>query len=97
MKAIVQAKYGSPDVLQVREINKPVAKNDQVLVRVRAAAVNIGDWHLLRGMPYVMRVALGVTKPRRELPGIDVAGEVEGRVQDPVPAEGEARLRRRGH
>jgi NADPH:quinone reductase-like Zn-dependent oxidoreductase len=77
MKAIVQAKYGSPDVLQVREINKPVAKNDQVLVRVRAAAVNIGDWHLLRGMPYVMRVALGLTKPRRELSGIDVAGEVE--------------------
>jgi NADPH:quinone reductase-like Zn-dependent oxidoreductase len=77
MKAIVQAKYGSPDVLQVREINKPVAKNDQVLVRVRAAAINIGDWHLLRGMPYVMRVALGLTKPRRELPGIDVAGEVE--------------------
>jgi NADPH:quinone reductase-like Zn-dependent oxidoreductase len=77
MKAIVQAKYGSPDVLQVREIHKPVAKNDQVLVRVRAAAVNIGDWHLLRGMPYVMRLALGLTKPRRELPGIDLAGEVE--------------------
>ena len=56
MKAIVQVNYGSPDVLQLKEIDKPVAKDDEVLVRVRAAAVNIGDWHLLRGVPYVMRL-----------------------------------------
>ena len=55
MKAIVQARYGSPDVLQLKDIDKPVVKDDEVLVRVRAAAVNIGDWHLLRGVPYVMR------------------------------------------
>jgi NADPH:quinone reductase-like Zn-dependent oxidoreductase len=51
MKAIVQDKYGSPDVLGLRAIDRPVVKDDDVLVRVRAAAVNIGDWHLLRGVP----------------------------------------------
>ena len=59
MKAIVQSRYGSPDVLRLEEIAKPVVKDDEVLVRVRAAAVNIGDWHLLRGVPYVMRLVFG--------------------------------------
>ena len=49
IKAIVQDKYGSPDVLELKDVDKPVVKEDEVLVRVRAAAVNIGDWHLLRG------------------------------------------------
>ena len=71
MKAIVQTKYGSPDVLQLKDIDKPVVKDDEVLVRVRAAAVNIGDWHLLRGVPYVMRMVFGLRKPRREIPGLD--------------------------
>ena len=48
-----------------------------MLVRVCAAAVNIGDWHLLRGIPYVMRLGLGLRKPRREIPGRDIAGQVE--------------------
>ncbi len=48
-----------------------------MLVRVHAAAVNIGDWHLLRGVPYVMRLVAGVLKPRREIPGLDMAGRVE--------------------
>jgi NADPH:quinone reductase-like Zn-dependent oxidoreductase len=77
MKAIVQDKYGSPDVLELRDIDKPVVKDDEVLLRVRAAAVNIGDWHLLRGTPYIMRMASGLFKPKRELPGLDVAGQVE--------------------
>src|SRR5436190_11814960 len=77
MKAIVQDKYGSPDVLELREVDKPVVKDDQVLVRVRAAAVNIADWHLLRGMPYVMRLVSGPRKPKREIPGMDIAGQVE--------------------
>src|SRR5436305_10645055 len=77
MKAIVQANYGSPDVLQLRDIDKPVAKDDEVLVCVRAAAVNIGDWHLLRGVPYAVRGASGVRRPRREVPGLDIAGQVE--------------------
>src|SRR4051812_42665231 len=77
MRAIVPDKYGSPDVLELREVDKPVVKHDEVLVRVRAAAVNIGDWHLLRGVPYVMRLVFGLRKPRREIPGLDIAGQVE--------------------
>jgi NADPH:quinone reductase-like Zn-dependent oxidoreductase len=78
MKAIVQMRYGPPDVLQLKDIDKPVVKNDEVLVRVHAAAVNIGDWHLLRGEPYVMRLVVGLLKPKREVPGLDIAGQVEG-------------------
>jgi NADPH:quinone reductase-like Zn-dependent oxidoreductase len=77
MKAIVQVKYGSPDVLRLEDIDKPVAKDDEVLARVHAAAVNIGDWHLLRGVPYAMRLASGLLKPKREIPGLDVVGRVE--------------------
>jgi NADPH:quinone reductase-like Zn-dependent oxidoreductase len=77
MKAIVQRRFGSPDVLRLEEVDKPVPRDDEVLVRVFAAAVNIGDWHLLRGIPYVMRLGLGLRKPRRERPGRDIAGRVE--------------------
>jgi NADPH:quinone reductase-like Zn-dependent oxidoreductase len=77
MKAIVQRRFGSPDVLRLEEVDKPVPRDDEVLVRVTAAAVNIGDWHLLRGIPYVMRLGLGLRKPRREIPGRDIAGHVE--------------------
>jgi NADPH:quinone reductase-like Zn-dependent oxidoreductase len=77
MKAIVQTRYGSPDVLQLRDVDEPVVGDDQVLVRVRAAAVNIGDWHLLRGVPYVIRLVAGLRGPRREIPGLDIAGQVE--------------------
>src|SRR4051794_39957276 len=77
MRAIVQDKYGSPDVLQLRDVDKPVVKDDEALVRVRAAAVNIGDWHLLRGVPYVVRTVSGLLKPRRAVPGLDMAGQVE--------------------
>jgi NADPH:quinone reductase-like Zn-dependent oxidoreductase len=77
MKAIVQATYGSPDVLQLKDIDKPIVKDDEVLVRVHAAAVNIGDWHLLRGMPYAVRLVSGLLKPKHEIPGLDIAGQVE--------------------
>ena len=77
MKAIVQTRYGSPDVLQFKEVDEPAAGNDQVLVRVHAAAVNIGDWHLLRGVPYVIRVVAGLRRPKREIPGLDIAGRVQ--------------------
>ena len=59
MKAIVQDEYGSPaDVLRVEEIDKPAPKDDEVLLRVHAAGINIGDWHAMRGMPKIMRPAL---------------------------------------
>ena len=77
MKAIVQRRYGSPDVLQLRDVDEPGVGDDQVLVRVHAAAVNIGDWHLLRGVPYVIRLVAGLQRPRREIPGLDIAGQVE--------------------
>jgi NADPH:quinone reductase-like Zn-dependent oxidoreductase len=77
MKAIVQVRYGSPAVLELRDLDKPVVKDDEVLVRVHAAAVNIGDWHLLRGVPYVLRTVFGLRGPRSEIPGLDLAGQVE--------------------
>ncbi len=76
-KAIVQDRYGSPEVLELKDVDKPVAKENEVLVRVRAAAVNIGNWHLLRGIPYAMRPAVGLFKPKHEIPGLDLAGQVE--------------------
>jgi NADPH:quinone reductase-like Zn-dependent oxidoreductase len=90
MKAIVQTRYGSPDVLQLKDVDKPVVKADEVLVRVHAAAVNIGDWHLVRGMPYVVRLVAGLRGPRREIPGLDIAGEVDavgGNVQQFRPGD----------
>ena len=56
MKAVVQDSYGSPDVLEVREIDKPVPKDNQVLVRMRAADMDPGVWHLMTGLPYLVRV-----------------------------------------
>jgi NADPH:quinone reductase-like Zn-dependent oxidoreductase len=77
MKAIVQEEYGSPDVLELREIEEPVVEDDQVLVSVRAAAVNISDWHLMRGIPYMVRAVAGPRRPRQAVPGVDLAGRVE--------------------
>ena len=77
MKAIVQDKYGSPDVLVLREIDKPVVKDDEVLVRVRAASVNTADWSIMRGLPRLLRLVYGLRKPRNGIRGTDVAGEVE--------------------
>ena len=78
MKAIIQDKYGSTDdVLELKEIDKPVVKDDEVLVRVHAAAVNISDWILMRGVPYIMRMASGLRKPMNSVPGEVFAAKVE--------------------
>jgi len=77
MKATVQTRYGSPDVLRLRDVDEPSVGDDQVLVRVHAAGVNIGDLHLLRGVPYGIRLVAGLQRPRREIPGLDIAGQVE--------------------
>jgi NADPH:quinone reductase-like Zn-dependent oxidoreductase len=77
MKAIVYRRYGSPDVLRLEEVDKPVPKDGDVLVRVRAASVNPLDWHLLRGKPYIVRPTSGWRRPKRNIPGVDVAGVVE--------------------
>jgi NADPH:quinone reductase-like Zn-dependent oxidoreductase len=77
MKAIVQNDYGSPDVLELKEIDKPVVKDDGVLVRVHAAALNAGDYFSMRGSPWAIRMILGFLKPKNHIPGWDVAGHVE--------------------
>jgi NADPH:quinone reductase-like Zn-dependent oxidoreductase len=77
MRAIVQNVYGAPDVLELRDIDRPVVTDDDVLVRVRAAAVNPADWHSLTGTPYIARMAFGLLKPKREVLGVDFAGTVE--------------------
>jgi NADPH:quinone reductase-like Zn-dependent oxidoreductase len=78
MKAIVQDTYGSPDVLQLREIDKPAIGDDEVLVRVRAAGVDQGVWHMMAGLPYLIRIAgFGLRAPKNPVRGYDVAGRVE--------------------
>jgi NADPH:quinone reductase-like Zn-dependent oxidoreductase len=77
MKAIVRDKYGPPDVLELKDIDKPVFGDDEVLVRVHATSVNPADWHLLRGEPYIARLQLGLRKPRDRVLGCDVAGRLE--------------------
>lgn len=77
MKAIVYEKYGAPDVLELREVDKPVVRDDEVLVRVHAAAVGKGDWLTVRGLPYVARMRYGLPKPKNSVPGFDVAGRIE--------------------
>jgi NADPH:quinone reductase-like Zn-dependent oxidoreductase len=77
MKAIVQNTYGPPDVLGLEEVDKPVVKNDEVLVRVRAAAVNPPDWAGVAGVPYIARSSFGLRRPRNRVRGSDVAGMVE--------------------
>ena len=77
MKAIVQDKYGSADVLDAREIDTPQIADNEVLVRVRAASIHVGDWILMTGSPFVMRFATGLRKPKNRVPGSDVAGTVE--------------------
>ncbi len=78
MKAIVYERYGSPDVLELKDIDRPVVKDDEVLVRVRAASANPHDWHFMRGLPYLVRMISGLRKPRKaSVPGVDVAGQVE--------------------
>ncbi len=77
MKAIVYRRYGSPDVLRLEEVDRPIVKEGDVLVRVHAASVNPLDWHLLRGQPYIVRPTSGWRRPKRNIPGVDVAGVVE--------------------
>jgi NADPH:quinone reductase-like Zn-dependent oxidoreductase len=79
MKAIVQDCYGSAEVLRLRDIDKPIVGDHDVLVRVRAAAVYPGDWAIMSGLPYIARPAplYGLRRPKNPVRGVDVAGEVE--------------------
>ena len=77
MKAIVYCDYGSPDVLRLETIAKPIPNDTQILVKVRAASVNPFDWHFMRGEPYIMRMGNGLRKPASTRLGVDFAGTVE--------------------
>src|SRR5215211_2258590 len=76
MQAIVQDRFGPPDVLELREIDEPPVGDDDVLVRVRAASVNPADWYAMTGMPWVARPTMGLRKPKINRPGLDLAGVV---------------------
>jgi NADPH:quinone reductase-like Zn-dependent oxidoreductase len=78
MKAIVRYKYGSPDVLELRDIDRPEIEDEEVLVRVHAAGVDRGVWHLMTGLPHPIRLAgYGLRAPKNPVIGSDVAGVVE--------------------
>jgi NADPH:quinone reductase-like Zn-dependent oxidoreductase len=77
MQAFVYEQYGSPEVLELREVEKPVPADDELLVRVRAASVNPFDWHMLTGRPYIARMQAGLRGPKEGRLGVDYSGTVE--------------------
>ncbi len=77
MHAILYYTYGSPDILKLEDIETPVPKDNEVLIKVRAASVNPFDWHFMRGTPYFLRLMAGLRKPKDKRLGVDVAGQVE--------------------
>jgi NADPH:quinone reductase-like Zn-dependent oxidoreductase len=77
MKAAIRDRYGSPDVVEIREIDKPAPTDDEVLVRVHAASLNLADWYEVNGRPYVGRAQMGLRKPKSNRLGVDYAGTVE--------------------
>jgi NADPH:quinone reductase-like Zn-dependent oxidoreductase len=77
MKAVVRYSYGPPDVLELREVEKPTPKKEEVLIKVHAASVNAMDYRFLTGTPYLARIMAGLLKPKQRVLGLDVAGRVE--------------------
>ena len=77
MKAIVFTKYGLPDVLELKEVEKPTPKDNEILIKVHAASINSWDWELLRGTPFANRLMFGLLKPKVRILGCDIAGQVE--------------------
>ena len=78
MKAIFRAVYGSPDILELKEVDRPVPNENGLLLKVHAAAVNPMDWHILRGEPFLIRfMGFGLLKPRHHILGTDMAGQIE--------------------
>ena len=77
MKAVVYAKYGPPEVLKLKEVDKPVPGDNEVLIKIHAASVNNWDWDLVRGKPYLFRPLFGFSKPKNKIIGSDIAGIIE--------------------
>lgn len=76
MRAVVRDRYGDADVIHLAQLARPVVKDDEVLVRVRAAGLDRGTWHMMTGRPYVMRAVTGLRRPKRPVLGLDLAGTV---------------------
>jgi NADPH:quinone reductase-like Zn-dependent oxidoreductase len=77
MKAVVYTEYGPPEVLQLKEVDKPTPKDDELLIKIHAAAVTAGDAIVLKGEPFVTRFVTGLLKPKNTIPGKEMAGRVE--------------------
>jgi len=77
MKATIAAKYGPPDILKIKEIDKPIPEDNEVLIKVHAATVNRTDTAMLRAKPFFMRLITGLFKPKNPIPGTEFAGEIE--------------------
>lgn len=77
LKAVIHSSYGGPEVLQVTTFERPVPQKNEVLIRVKAAGLDYGQWHLMAGKPYAVRLATGLTKPKQPVLGVDVSGLVE--------------------
>jgi NADPH:quinone reductase-like Zn-dependent oxidoreductase len=82
MKAFIYERYGPPETLRLAEVDKPAPNADAVLVKVLAASVNAADWHVLRGKPLFSRATLGLLRPKHQILGVDVAGQVEAAGSD---------------
>jgi NADPH:quinone reductase-like Zn-dependent oxidoreductase len=77
MKAFIYERYGPPETLRIAEVDKPAPNTGEVLVRVLAASINAADWHVLRGKPLFSRATLGLLRPKHQILGVDIAGQVE--------------------
>lgn len=77
MKAIICSGYGAPDQLELKEVDKPVPKKGEVLVKIHATAINDYDWSMVRGKPYVYRLMYGLYKPKNPIPGMELSGTIE--------------------
>ena len=77
MKAIVYEKYGPPEVLEIKEVEKPIPGDNEVLVKVYAASIAFGDVAMIKGEPFIARLWSGLLKPKNTIPGSDMAGKIE--------------------
>lgn len=77
MKDVIHSRYGNPEVLQVMTLERPASKKNEVLIRVKAASFDYGQWHLMSGKPYAIRLATGLARPKQRVLGMDVSGMVQ--------------------